>query len=1210
MKKLLYTIVFSFLFFGGAGLMAQSQNDLDKGMRFIEKNAEVWGLQESDYAQTMVSDMYTNKKTGITHIYLIQALDGVPIHNAITPLAVDANGEVRTVRHGFIANAKQKVMATKPSLAPVAAIKSATAHLGIKAKEMPSISRSDAKNNTYEFGRADFAANDIKVKLTYVESDGQLKLAWNLAIDELDNPDYYSVFVDANSGDVIYKFNYTVKCTFHKGQYDRHVGCNADHSKNTKIASFEEASLAASASASMAGTYNVFALPAESPIHGERQTLVDPFFPDSSPYGWHDINGEDGAEFTITRGNNVHAYLDKLDEGFPSSPEPDGGADLNFDFPYDVMDEAHTNEDAATVNLFYMNNMIHDITKRLGFDEPAGNFQLNNYGNGGAGNDYVLAQASDGIGLENPTLDNANFSTPGDGNNGQMQMYLWTNPSGVLSIDEPEVLSGFLSDVGDAQGNTGFGAPIPNENETPIVGKIVLAKEDAPGEPTTVCGPIKNVDEIAGNIAMIDRGLCDFSLKTWHAQEAGAISVIICNVVGGGGTDGLSSFGMAGGENADLVTITPISLGKTDCDRIRASILSDIDVHITIQNRGPVGPEYLDGSVDNGIVAHEYGHGISNRLIGGPSATGCMTNLEQAGEGISDFFTLALTVEDGDKGGDLRGIGNYADGQNVTGTGIRSFPYSTNIESNPLVFDNIKTRSPEDTGSPHAIGEVWAAALWEVYWAFVDEFGLDLNWEDEESGNYKAVRLVIEGMKQTPCNASYIDLRDGILQADSMIYDAAHSKLLWIAFAKRGYGYLADDGGTSDDVSDGTQSFEPFPLVIQELKINASSTEEVEPGEEITVELNAVNHIPETQTGVVITVEIPEGLTYVDGSASMPATYDNGVLTVEVGDMAFEEELTMTYRAIASGGISTLTLHYDDVDNADFNEYDFGSFEGFNLWLQSFDVAQSGSISWYASQIDVDAETDFWMTIPPLDVVGSRPALKFANRYETEFGADAGFIQVSRDGGVLYEDVKDKWIRNGYNSDIQYGTFAIPLLEAFSGSTNDEWIESYLDLSDYKGEQIHVRFRFGTDDNTGVEGAAYPGWFVDDLELVDLRSYESVACITSENSSEERCSDVVQVFIASDQIVDTSVDELEGFDLFVAPNPASEYVSVGVAAEQNTPIQLLLTSISGKVVRSTYMLATQNQSIRTFDTSDLEKGMYLIQVRSEKGLTTKKVVIQ
>lgn len=1204
MKKLLYTFIFSFLVLMGSNLNAQVQNNLDKGMRYIEQNAKKWGLQETDYVNSLVSDMYTNTKTGITYIYLIQAHNGIPIHNAITPLAVDVNGEVRVVRHGYLSNVKERISSSKPKLEPIAAIKSAASHLGIVATEMPTLLRSNKEENTYEFSKPNFALNELKVKLMYVKDGESLKLAWNLAIDEVDNPDYYNTFVDANTGEVITKYNYTVKCQIHKDRYSKHIGCNHDRDHNLKIANFKEASVVASSSAMTGGTYNVFALPVESPIYGDRTTLVAPYFVDASPFGWHDVDGVEGAEYTITRGNNVHAYLDKQNTDASSNDEPDGGADLIFDLEYDIANEADVNEDAATVNLFYTVNMFHDILSRLGFDEQAGNFQQVNYGPGGQGGDYILAQASDGFELPTPTLDNANFSTPPDGGNGRMQMYLWGNPSGILSIDEPEVLAGFVGDIIEARdpqtGLITWGGTIPNENETPVTGKVVIAVEDSPGNPINGCNPILNADEVAGNIALVDRGLCDFSLKAYNAQEAGAISVIICNVEGGSALGG-----MGGGDNADLVSIIPLLLPKDDCDRIKASILSDIDVTITLQNRGPVGPSFLDGSVDNGIVVHEFGHGVSNRLIGGPNIADCLSNGEQAGEGISDFFTLAMTVEEGDAGSDPRGIGNYADAQSVNGVGIRTFPYSTDMSINPTVYDDIKTRGE---GLQHSRGEIWTIALWEVYWSLVDQFGLDTKWEDEESGNYKAVRLAIEGMKLTPCSPSLIDLRDGVLAADSLLYNGENGKLLWIAFAKRGLGYLADDGGNSNDVTDGTQNFDPFPLVIETLKIRASSTNEVKPGEEVTVQLDVVNHNPELQTNVLVAVNIPDGLTYVDGSASMDATFDNGELKFEIGDMAYLDELTITYDVLASNSVETQTLFYDNVDEADQGAYDFGATEGFNLWFQSFDVANSESASWWASQPDTEVETDFFMTIPPLEVVGERPVLKFANRFDVETGADGGFLQLSTDGEVFF-DVKDKFIRNGYTSSIQYTTFAIPLLEAFSGTTNEEWIYSYLDLSEYKGQTVYVKFRFGTDDNTGVLASA-PGWFVDDLELVDLVTYPSVACISSDNSTSDQCTNIEELFVDSDQIIDTKVEELEGFNISIAPNPASDYVSIGISTETNTPIQLSLTSIDGRVVQSMNMVVGTNQSVRTFNTSELEKGMYLIQIKSENGLTTKKIVIQ
>ena len=197
---MLYTFVFSLMVLMSSNIMAQTQTKLDQGMRFVEQNAEQWGLQESDYINSMVSDMYTNKKTGITYIYLIQAHNGIPVHNAITPIIIDANGKLINVRHGYIPNMKERISNTKPSVSPVAAIKSAVADLGIFASEMPELQKSIAEKNTYEFGKAEFAANDLVVKLMYIQEGEELKLAWSLAIDELDNPDYYNTFVDAISG--------------------------------------------------------------------------------------------------------------------------------------------------------------------------------------------------------------------------------------------------------------------------------------------------------------------------------------------------------------------------------------------------------------------------------------------------------------------------------------------------------------------------------------------------------------------------------------------------------------------------------------------------------------------------------------------------------------------------------------------------------------------------------------------------------------------------------------------------------------------------------------------------------------------------------------------------------------------------------------------------------------------------------------------------
>ena len=80
-------------------------------------------------------------------------------------------------------------------------------------------------------------------------------------------------------------------------------------------------------------------LPTPSPNHGPFELLNDPADPVASPFGWHDTDGVEGPEYTITRGNNVYAREDDegngLGTGIDTDYSPDGGSELNFNFQAD-----------------------------------------------------------------------------------------------------------------------------------------------------------------------------------------------------------------------------------------------------------------------------------------------------------------------------------------------------------------------------------------------------------------------------------------------------------------------------------------------------------------------------------------------------------------------------------------------------------------------------------------------------------------------------------------------------------------------------------------------------------------------------------------------------------------------------------------------------------------------------------------------------------
>ena len=83
---------------------------------------------------------------------------------------------------------------------------------------------------------------------------------------------------------------------------------------------------------------------------------------------------------------------------------------------------------ATGTNLFYLLNSLHDYFYALGFDEAHGNFQVDNGIKGGLGNDPVIGfvqQGSGAPGQAEYASDNANMSTPGDGQSPLMAMYVF-----------------------------------------------------------------------------------------------------------------------------------------------------------------------------------------------------------------------------------------------------------------------------------------------------------------------------------------------------------------------------------------------------------------------------------------------------------------------------------------------------------------------------------------------------------------------------------------------------------------------------------------------------------------------------------------------------------------------------------------------------------------------------------------------------------------
>jgi extracellular elastinolytic metalloproteinase len=76
------------------------------------------------------------------------------------------------------------------------------------------------------------------------------------------------------------------------------------------------------------------------------------------------------------------------------------------------------------------------------------------------------------------------------------------------------------------------------------------------------------------------------------------------------------------------------------------------------------------------------------------------------------------------------------------------------------------------------------------YWNLVDAAGFSANLLDakQEKGNIIAMQLLVGGLMLQPCNPTFLQARDAILQADQAYYSSKYKCAIWKAFAKRGMG--------------------------------------------------------------------------------------------------------------------------------------------------------------------------------------------------------------------------------------------------------------------------------------------------------------------------------------------------------------------------------------------------------------------------------------
>ncbi|TLZ59537.1 MAG: metalloprotease [Methanobacteriota archaeon] len=739
---------------------------------YVKGHVQQLGLAASDITEVVLSSEVVSRDTGITHVYLEQRYRGIEVYAGILTLSLRPDGGVLSARSRFVSNLAAATDGQAPKISAIEAATAVAESLDLNpTSDFRLVSQTNGADMASTISDGGIALAPIDAVLVWLPLETSVRLAWSVEIQERGGDHWWTAFVDAETGASL-------------GQDD-----SISHDSAEAIALAIDHRGGASTTVPMfpitdGATYRVFPLPMESPSDGGRALVSGAADPSASPFGWHDTNGVPGPEFTVTRGNNVHAYADRDANNVPDAgSSPDGGAALAFDFSLDLTKRPFDSQAAAATNLFYWNNVMHDVAYNYGFDEAAGNFQVNNYGHGGLGNDDVRAEAQDGSGRNN-----ANFGTPVDGLRPRMQMFEWRSSApNPVTVLPPSPIAGTyygpMAGFGESLTTTG-----PITRGVAYVGRgcSPAYQQGQPFDPFLA--------DPSGKIALMDRGSCTFVAKIKRAQDAGAALVIMVNNIPG------APIAMGGADPTITIPSVMISLG--DGSRFKANL----PLTATVAD-GTGGAPDRDSDVDAGVIAHEYTHGISNRLTGGPATVSCLGNAEQMGEGWSDWFALTVTTSPSDTRMTPRGVGTYVIYEPPNGVGIRPTAYATDMTVNPSTYASVA--DVVGISQPHGIGYVWATMLWEVYWNLVDRYGYNANVYDDWStgGNNLALQLVMDGLKFQPCRPGFVDGRNAILDADLALTGGANLCEIWRGFAKRGLGFSASQG-SSLSRTDGVQAFD------------------------------------------------------------------------------------------------------------------------------------------------------------------------------------------------------------------------------------------------------------------------------------------------------------------------------------------------------------------------------------------------------------------
>lgn len=397
-------------------------------VNFLKENSSLIGVSSTEIDSLKVAADYTNPDGNLSFVELNQEINGVPVFRGEVKAGFTKAGEIIRVINNLAPGMENSAVSQDFGNA-LEAVKAGARHINVDPSTLD-LSENAAESSELKkiFGTGDSATT--AEKMYFPTEPGVAVPAWRVLIWQPVNAFY--IIVDAHTGTMLWRKNITEDQT-QSSTYSVYTNSNA----MINVAD------------------NPFPMtPGPLSPNGVQGAAISRSsisrIGNEAPYSFNN-NGWITDGVTVTDGNAVQAGLDRDGSDGVDPNSEASSASRNFVYSFSPFNP-NTNtgdvpvpspqtypgsayQQGSVTQLFYITNWYHDELYRLGFTEQARNFQQDNFGRGGVGNDRVRGEGQDTSGTNN-----ANFSTPADGGRGRMQMYLWSGPN-------PDIDGNFDADV-------------------------------------------------------------------------------------------------------------------------------------------------------------------------------------------------------------------------------------------------------------------------------------------------------------------------------------------------------------------------------------------------------------------------------------------------------------------------------------------------------------------------------------------------------------------------------------------------------------------------------------------------------------------------------------------------------------------------------------------------------------------------------------------